>query len=223
MEAFTGVLDPSMTPGAKMAWNSAYWALANMFIAREKQLYATFGSWTRWRPFGIVDRVYDDQDVLSFHLEPRDGGPLPPFVPGQYVSVRVATLGKEHRQIGQYALREAPNPDYYRITRAPRPLSTGIGASPMLSILNFAAEEQPGRPVSWINASPGPMPFQPRIDSLAVAKKNLRRTTLGLAHGGHASPDCEGQQDARLDFLSLKRDDLFLGNECTEYLTVAEY
>ncbi|TWU71016.1 hypothetical protein ED733_002655 [Metarhizium rileyi] len=36
LEAFTGILDPSMTPDAKMAWRNAYWMLANMFIAREE-------------------------------------------------------------------------------------------------------------------------------------------------------------------------------------------
>ncbi|KAK8923249.1 Flavohemoprotein [Metarhizium anisopliae] len=279
LEAFTGILDPSMTPDAKMAWNNAYWMLANMFIAREKQLYKTFGPWTDWRPFDVADRVHEGENVVSFYLKPRDKKPLPPFMPGQYVSIRVAVPGKEHKQIRQYALSEAPNPDYYRITvqrnrgaggggipdeqhqsacpyasppgavsnhlidsavagdtlelshpaghifldtknlsNAPLVLfSTGIGATPMLSILNFTAKEQPGRPVSWINASQGAMPFQARVDSLAARRKNLRNTTLGIAHDGHASADCDGQDDARLDLVSLRPDDLFLRNECTEY------
>ncbi|EFY91059.1 hypothetical protein J3459_011988 [Metarhizium acridum] len=276
LEAFTGILDPSMTPDAKMAWNNAYWMLANMFIAREKQLYKTFGSWTDWRPFDIVDRVRDNENVVSFYLKPRNKKPLPAFMPGQYVSIRVATSGKEHKQIRQYALSEAPNPDHYRITvqrnrgtadcrrnkhacpyatppgavsnhlidramigdtlelshpaghifldtknlsNAPLVLfSTGIGATPMLSILDFTAKEQPGRPVSWINASQGAMPFQSRIDSLALRNKNLRHTTLSLPPDGHeTSTDCEKQDDVRLDLVPLEPDDLFLNNECTEY------
>lgn len=275
LEAFTGILDPSMTPDAKMAWSNAYWMLANMFIARERQLYKTFGSWTDWRPFEVIDRVHEGENVVSLYLKPQDRKPLPAFMPGQYVSIRVATAGKEHKQIRQYALSEAPNPDYYRITvqrnqgsmdcqlnkhacpyatppgavsnhivdnvmigdtlelshpaghisldtknlsNAPVVLfSTGIGATPMVSILNFIAKQQPDRPISWISASSGAGPFQPRVDALAARRKNMRNATLRLTRDGQASSDCDEQVEDRIDLFSLEHDDLFLNNECTEY------
>lgn len=275
LEAFTGILDPSMTPDAKMAWNNAYWMLANMFIARERQLYKTFGSWTDWRKFEVIDRVYDSENVVSFYLKPQDKKPLPAFMPGQYISIRVATFGKEHKQIRQYALSEAPNAEFYRITiqrnqgtmdcqlnkhacpyatppgavsnhiidnvmvgdslelshptghifldtrnlsNAPVVLfSTGIGATPMLSILNYLAKQQPDRPVSWINASSGVMPFQSRIEALASRKKNMRNTSLKLDHDVHVSSNCEKQESTQINLLALEQDDLFLSHECTEY------
>jgi nitric oxide dioxygenase len=271
MEAFTGILDPSMTPDAKMAWNNAYWMLANMFIGRERQLYQSFGSWTDWRPFEVVDRVCESANVVSIYLKPHDKKPLPAFMPGQYVSIRVATSGKEHAQIRQYALSDAPNPDYYRITvqrshgtlkehgcplatppgavsnhiidnmatgdtlelshpaghifldthnlsNAPIVLfSTGIGATPMLSMLNYVVKQQPDRPITWINASSGVGPFQPRIESLVASKTNMRATTLTLVNDWRGPPACARQEDSRVDLSSLDQGHLFLNHECAEY------
>lgn len=116
IEAFSEVLDPVMTPDARLAWTKAYWVLANMFIAREKQLYGSFGKWSGWRQFRVDKKVDESEDISSFYLRPVDGSSLPNFMPGQYISVRVDATGKEYKQIRQYSLSDAPRRDYYRIT-----------------------------------------------------------------------------------------------------------
>ncbi|POR35428.1 Flavohemoprotein [Tolypocladium paradoxum] len=116
IEAFSEVLDPVMTPDARLAWTKAYWMLANMFITREKQLYGSFGKWSAWRQFRVDKKIDESEDISSFYLRPVDGSSLPGFMPGQYVSVRVNATGKEYKQIRQYSLSDAPRPDYYRIT-----------------------------------------------------------------------------------------------------------
>jgi nitric oxide dioxygenase len=116
LRAFADVLGPAMTPEIRLAWTKAYNVLARMLIGREAHLYREFGSWDTWRPFRVDRKVSEADDMFSFYLVPQDQKPLPYFLPGQYVSVRlmIPSLGKV--QTRQYSLSDAPSPDYYRIT-----------------------------------------------------------------------------------------------------------
>jgi nitric oxide dioxygenase len=114
------VLGEAATDEIVNAWAEAYQALADILIAAEAELYraagAAHGGWKGWREF-IVDRKEPESELItSFYLRPADGGTLPPFVPGQFVSVvmYVPELGVE--QIRQYSLSEAPNDAYWRIS-----------------------------------------------------------------------------------------------------------
>ncbi|KAH6650976.1 globin-like protein [Chaetomium tenue] len=117
--AFGEVLGPAMTPAVLAAWERAYWLLAKMLMGREAQLYRAFAAWPSWRAFQ-VDRVVreagaDGDDIYSFYLVPRDRAPLPRFLPGQYVSLRIRAP-EGHLQARQYSLSDAWREDYYRIT-----------------------------------------------------------------------------------------------------------
>ncbi len=48
---------------------------------------ASRGWWTGERAFRVTARRREAEDVLAFTLAPIDGGPLPSFLPGQYVQV----------------------------------------------------------------------------------------------------------------------------------------
>ncbi|KAH7021093.1 uncharacterized protein B0I36DRAFT_251829 [Microdochium trichocladiopsis] len=88
-----------------------------------------------WRPFVIQRRVNESPDgrIVSFYLVPQDAlpsssdeglgpkqhQPLPTFLPGQYISIRVPVPehgGGKILQPRQYSLSDAPGKDYYRIT-----------------------------------------------------------------------------------------------------------
>lgn len=117
IDAFGEVLGPAMTEEVRVAWTKAYWVLARMLIGREDQMYRAFDpAWKGWRKFRIVKKIREADDVYSFYMVPVDGKPLPSFLPGQYVSIRfdVRTMGCT--QPRQYALSDAPRPEYYRIT-----------------------------------------------------------------------------------------------------------
>lgn len=116
--AFGQVLGPAMTPETEIAWTKAYWILARMLIGREKQLYTAFGSWQGWRPFRIARKESETEDIVSFYLVPQGEpkGPLPGFLPGQYISVQVALPALGYLQSRQFSLSDAPHEDYYRIT-----------------------------------------------------------------------------------------------------------
>ncbi len=81
------------------------------------------GAWTGWRTFRIARREVEDiaQTQVSFHLEPVDGEPLPPFRPGQYLTVSVVCPGPPAapgpRTLTRcYSLSDRPDPARYRIT-----------------------------------------------------------------------------------------------------------
>ncbi|RWA05215.1 hypothetical protein EKO27_g9896 [Xylaria grammica] len=127
IRAFSAVLGPAMTPEVNVAWTKAYWMMAKMLTGREQIIYKDFGAWANWRPFTISAKTAEtsEGDIVSFTLTPVDGQPLPPFKPGQYVTVRLKIKGHKYYQLRQYSLSDAPRPDSYRVT-----VKRDIGASP---------------------------------------------------------------------------------------------
>ncbi|MFJ4848519.1 globin domain-containing protein [Streptomyces sp. NPDC088733] len=103
------VLGDAVTEEVAAAWGEVYWLMANALIAIEERLYAEKGVLLgdTWRPWEVVERVRETEDVVTFRVRPADGRPLPDFGPGQYVSVRVE-LPDGARQIRQYSLSGAP-------------------------------------------------------------------------------------------------------------------
>ncbi|HEX5566894.1 MAG TPA: globin domain-containing protein [Streptomyces sp.] len=107
--ALAEVLGDALDEEAAAAWDEVYWLMAGALIAMEARLYARAGvaDGDVWRPWRVVGRLEETAEVATFMLRPADGGPVPPFRPGQYVSVQVA-LPDGARQIRQYSLSCAP-------------------------------------------------------------------------------------------------------------------
>ncbi|KAL4889221.1 globin-like protein [Aspergillus ambiguus] len=116
LEAMQEVLGEACTPEISDAWATAYWALANIMIGREGTLYKQSQGWTTWRKFQIVQKDCESDEITSFYLKPVDDKPLPPFKPGQYISVRVDVPELNYPQARQYSLSDHPRSDYYRIS-----------------------------------------------------------------------------------------------------------
>ncbi|MEV0151106.1 MULTISPECIES: globin domain-containing protein [unclassified Nonomuraea] len=115
--AIAEVLGEAVTPEVAAAWDEVYWLMAGALISMEAQLYARAGAghdgtWRRWR---VVERREETADVMSLLLRPADGGPVPPALPGQYVSVRV-TMPDGVRQQRQYTLSGCGDDGLRRIT-----------------------------------------------------------------------------------------------------------
>ncbi|MGW6060739.1 globin domain-containing protein [Streptomyces sp. NPDC055189] len=109
-DAIAEVLGDAVTPEVAAAWDEVYWLMANALIAIEAGLYAEQGVVDAdvWRTWEVVDRTEESPRVASFLLRPADGGPVPSFRAGQYVSVQVQ-LADGARQIRQYSLIGAPS------------------------------------------------------------------------------------------------------------------
>ncbi|MBF0153427.1 MAG: 2Fe-2S iron-sulfur cluster binding domain-containing protein [Magnetococcales bacterium] len=74
-------------------------------------------SWSGVRKFRIKRKVQEVPGVWSLYLVPHDGQPLPPFLPGQYLTFVVRIPGREKPVTRCYSLSSHPQLlDHYRIT-----------------------------------------------------------------------------------------------------------
>lgn len=105
LAAVADVLGDAVTPAVADAWNEVYWLFATQLIAEEARLYARAGvdPATPTRPFRVVRRIEETDDVVSLVLEPADDAPVPGIEPGQYVSLFVDLPGGD-RQPRQYTV-----------------------------------------------------------------------------------------------------------------------
>src|SRR6476620_2965928 len=105
MKAVAEVLGDAVTPVVARAWDEVYWLFSVQLIAEEARLYTLAGvdPETVWRRYGVIERVEDAHDTVTLVLRPQDGGPVPPHVPGQYVSLAV-DLPDGSRQPRQYTV-----------------------------------------------------------------------------------------------------------------------
>ncbi|MFZ6771906.1 NO-inducible flavohemoprotein [Undibacterium sp. SXout7W] len=102
------------------AWAAAYGQLADILIAQEQAIYQQAatqdGGWTGWRSFRVQQKVAESEEITSFYLVPADGGVVPDYRPGQYLSVRVMVPELGLMQPRQYSLSAAPGNAYLRIS-----------------------------------------------------------------------------------------------------------
>lgn len=105
LAAVAEVLGDAVTPPVAEAWSEVYWLFATQLIAEEARLYAGAGvdPATPTRPFRVVRRIEETDDVVSLVLEPADDAPVPDIEPGQYVSLFVDLPGGD-RQPRQYTV-----------------------------------------------------------------------------------------------------------------------
>lgn len=119
LAAIKDVMGDAATDEILGAVAEAYGFLAEVCIQREADIYRqqreTVGGWNGYRTF-VVDRKIPESDIVtSFYLRPADGGSLPSFEPGQYVTVRI-----EHPRTPtsprNYSLSDAPGNTHFRIS-----------------------------------------------------------------------------------------------------------
>jgi len=119
-----------------------YWALRS--VAKEFDLTVTPGAfadvqettvaaWAGLRTFHVERRVLEDatEQVCSFYLVPQDGKPLPPFLPGQFLTFRLdvpSSQGGTETVVRCYSLSDAPQRGHYRVSikRAPAPVGSAV-------------------------------------------------------------------------------------------------
>lgn len=118
--AIRDVLGEAATDEVIAAWEKAYHAIAGVFIQVEEGMYETArkqpGGWDGFREFTVDRKVKESEVITSFYLQPKDGGPLPLFQPGQYITVRVRIPGDEYTSLRHYTLSDAPGKDTFRIS-----------------------------------------------------------------------------------------------------------
>lgn len=77
----------------------------------------TQGLWQDWRNFVVERKVQESREITSFYLKPQDGGDLPGFKPGQFLTIRLPVPGQPRPVIRTYSLSDyAEQPGYYRLS-----------------------------------------------------------------------------------------------------------
>lgn len=129
--AIKDVLGDAATDDIINAWAEAYGIIADVFISVEKEMYAEAasvdGGWKEFRKFVVSKKVKESDVITSFYFKPEDGGKIPSFQPGQYISIKVVIDGEQYTHIRQYSLSDSSGNEYYRIS--PK-LEVGQGDTP---------------------------------------------------------------------------------------------
>lgn len=119
LAAIKEVLGDAATDEIINAWKDAYGVIADIFIQVEEELYKQAeanGGWRMFKPFKVVKIEKENDIISSFYLEPEDGKPLPPYKPGQYITVRVKAPGEAYTALRHYTISQAPEGNVYRIS-----------------------------------------------------------------------------------------------------------
>jgi nitric oxide dioxygenase len=113
------VLGDGATDDVINAWAEAYGFLADILIGREKQIYDESankdGGWEGFKKFKVARKEKESENITSFYLQPADGGKVPSFKPGQYITVRVATP-EGSTTMRNYSLSDKPGQSHFRIS-----------------------------------------------------------------------------------------------------------
>lgn len=106
------VLGEAPTDELVDAWAAAYGLLADLMIKVESGIYEAQanaeGGWSGWRPFVVAKSVDETPDVVSFYLKPAEGGKVPAWKPGQFVSALAYLPELNLMQPRQYLLSASP-------------------------------------------------------------------------------------------------------------------
>lgn len=74
--------------------------------------------WAGWRKFEVRRKVREDAtgDVYSLYLYPHDGKPVPDYLPGQYLTLRLDVPGNDRAVVRCYSISDGFRGDHYRLT-----------------------------------------------------------------------------------------------------------
>ncbi|MEU5693230.1 globin domain-containing protein [Actinosynnema sp. NPDC020468] len=208
----------AVPPEVAAAWREVYDLFAARLTAREERLFAAAGvqAISAWRPWRVAKRHEEAVDAVSFTLVPDDGGPVPAFRPGQYVSVSVE-LPDGRRQPRQYSLSRGPRGDSLRITvrRVPGGAVSGflhdhVRPDAVLLVGPPAGEVvlEPGPdPVVLISAGIGVTPMAAILDHVARTEPERPVVAVHVEHSAdrHALRDeCAAAGSLLADYREIR-------------------
>lgn len=204
LAAIKDVLGDAATDEILGAWAEAYGVIADAFIGVEAEMYDKAehqkGGWSGFRKFRVDRKVKESEVITSFYFVPEDGEAIAPFVPGQYISLKVEIPGDEYTHIRQYSLSDAPGKPYYRIS-VKREDGDGKPAGKVSNYLHnqvqegdvlllsapggdFVLDREDPRPVVLLSGGVGLTPMVSMLNALAEEKSNRSVTFVHAARNG---------------------------------------
>ncbi|MFN3791902.1 NO-inducible flavohemoprotein [Massilia sp.] len=206
--AIKTVLGDAATEPLLKAWEEAYTSLARLLIDAEAKMYEEAGVQPgATRPMRVTEVVRESDKVISIRFIPADGGPLPPFKAGQYLSVAV-DFKDGRRQLRQYSLSDAPGKDSLRISvkredggAAPRGevstwLHDNANVGDLLNVIHpfgdFLPDTESNEPVVLLSAGVGITPMIAALNRIAMVNPERR---VIFAHAARDAAQHAHQRD----------------------------
>lgn len=126
---------PALSPG----WQQSFRELLDGSAVAGPPV-GTEPGWTGFRPLEVLRVVPETDTVASIYLASGDGSPLPPALPGQYLTLRVDGAGTP-APVRNYSLSSAPGASSYRISvkREAHGLVSGYLHGGLTGVLEVAA------------------------------------------------------------------------------------
>ena len=158
----------------------------------------------RLRQLSVGRKVSESEVITSFYLESDDGESLPAFMPGQFLTLRLAIPGQPGAVTRTYSLSDSPDRrDYYRVSikREGAPenrsdLPPGVGSSYFHDQVDvgtklqvapprgkFALDPQSDRPVVLLSAGVG---LTPMISMLNAIVESGAGSPVWFIHGARS-------------------------------------
>lgn len=167
-----------------------------------KSKHAGIAAWQGWRTFRVARLVRETADTMSVYFEPEDGGALPRFLPGQYVTLSLRMPGEMRPVIRCYSLSHAPADSYFRCTvkevsppvdrpelpfgKASRHINRRLAAGELVDLKsphgNFTLDMTRKTPVVLIGAGIGVTPLLSMLQAVTTddALKNSHRQAVAF-------------------------------------------
>lgn len=74
-------------------------------------------TWQDWRDFKIVKKESESKEITSFYFQPVDGGEIPDFQPGQFLTIKLDIPEQPRSVIRTYSLSDYDQSgNYYRLS-----------------------------------------------------------------------------------------------------------
>ncbi|MGE7601505.1 NO-inducible flavohemoprotein [Peribacillus sp. NPDC097675] len=208
LAAIKEVLGDAATEEIIQAWGEAYGVIADVFINIEKDMYDQAanqdGGWVGFKPFTVVEKVRESDVITSFYLKPADGDSIPPFLPGQYLTVRIEIQGEQYLFNRQYSLSDAPGKDYFRISVKKEKTGTSpdgmvsnylhesiqVGDSIDITVPagDFTLDNKMQNPIVFLGGGVGITPFMSMILTLADQQSKRDIQFIHASENGAVQP-----------------------------------
>lgn len=142
------------------------------------------------RSLRVVDKVRESEDVTSFVLKARDGGPLPDFEAGQHLPLELAIDGLPQPVRRTYSLSNGPGEGRYRLTIKREP--KGLVSRLLHDHVAIGAVVGARRPAGDFVLAPGDHPavlvsagvgLTPMVSMLHVLADPSRSAPVWFFHG----------------------------------------
>jgi len=205
LDAVDSVLGDAITAQVHAAWDEVYWLFAGALVAAEGRLYERSGVDMAhpWRPWRVAGHAPAGEDVVTVELVPADDGPIPAFLPGQYVTVEVGLPGGT-RQARQYSLSRGPGRPSLQIAvrreRGDVPAPDGVVSRHLHDVLRVGdvlsvshpfgdvTLDESDNPLALISAGVGITPMAAIIDHLGRSRPGRPVVTAHVDHRSATHP-----------------------------------